>query len=160
LSTKSKCVIVVRVAGRAGIRIDVKDTLKLLHLTRANHATILPSTPSYLGMLQKVKDYVTWGEGTPETVSLLLRHRGEFSGGTKLTEKELAERSNYTSVDDLAEALCSGTVHLKDVRGLKPVFRLHPPRGGFKGSRKRAFTAGGELGYRGEAITDLLSSMM
>lgn len=160
MSTESKCVIAVRIAGRVGLRKTVADTLMLLHLTRANHATILSSSASQLGMLQKVKDYVTWGEGSPETIGLLLRSRGEFVGRIKLTEEELTDRSNFKSVDDFAKALCAGTANLKDVQGLKPVFRLHPPRGGFRGSRKRSFLARGELGYRGGAIVDLLSSMM
>ncbi len=160
MSAESKCVIAVRIAGRAGVREAIADTLKLLHLTRMNHATILSSSPSQLGMLQKVKDYVTWGKGTPETVSLLLLSRGELTGGIKLTEKELADRSAFKSIDNFAEALCAGTANLKNVQGLKPVFRLHPPRGGFRKSRKRPFAVGGELGHRGEAITDLLSSMM
>jgi large subunit ribosomal protein L30 len=156
----SKCLIAVRIAGRVGLSKDVEDTLRLLHLTRANHATILISSPSQLGMLQKVKDYVTWGEGIPKTVTLLIRCRGEFVGGIKLTDEGLAERSSFKSVDDLAGALCSGDAVLKDVEGLRPLFRLHPPRGGFRGSRKKAFVTGGEVGYRGEAIADLLSSMV
>jgi len=160
LSTESKCIIAVRIRGRVGLRRDTEDTLNLLHLTRANHATILPSNPSCLGMLQKVKDYVTWGEGTPETVSLLLRRSGEFSGGAKLAEEGLAGRSSFTLVDDLANALCAGTAGLKDVQGLEPTFRLHPPRGGFRRSRKRAYASRGELGYRGEAIVDFISSMV
>jgi len=160
LSTESKCIIAVRIHGRVGLRSDIEDTLKLLHMTRANHATILPSNPSCIGMLQKVKDYVTWGEGTPETVSLLLRRSGEFSGGSKLTEEGLAARSDFKLVDDLAKALCAGKADLKDVQGLEPTFRLHPPRGGFRGSRKRSFASRGELGYRGEAIVDLISSMV
>jgi large subunit ribosomal protein L30 len=111
-------------------------------------------------MLQKVKDYVTWGEGTPENVALLIRRRGEFVGGIRVTDEELAGRSQFKSVDDLAVSLCAGDIGLKDVEGLEPLFRLHPPRGGFRGSRKKAFVAGGEAGYRGEVIADLLSSMV
>jgi large subunit ribosomal protein L30 len=156
----SKCVIVIRISGRVGLSKDIEDTLRFLHLTRANHATILASSPSQLGMLQKVKDHVTWGEGTPETVTLLIRGRGKFVGGIRLTDEGLNERSSFKSVDDLARALCAGDIALKDVKGLKPLFRLRPPRGGFRGSRKRAFVSGGEVGYRGEAIADLLSSMV
>ncbi len=111
-------------------------------------------------MLQKVKDYVTWGEADAETLGLLLGRRGEFVGGTKLSDDRLAESSEFKSVKDLASSLCHGSVALKDVQGLKPVFRLHPPRGGFHGSRKNPFVTGGELGHRGKAIADLISSMV
>jgi len=43
---------------------------------------------------------------------------------------------------------------------VKPVFRLHPPRGGFKGSIRKPYGAGGELGYRGAAINELIRRML
>jgi large subunit ribosomal protein L30 len=47
------------------------------------------------------------------------------------------------------------------VNGLKPVLRLHPPRGSKGwGGIKRSYTVGGALGFRGEAIRDLVSRMM
>jgi len=46
------------------------------------------------------------------------------------------------------------------IPGLKPYFRLHPPKGGFKGSVKKPYNAGGELGYRGSAINDLIMRMI
>jgi len=43
---------------------------------------------------------------------------------------------------------------------LKPYFRLTPPKGGFKRTTKRAWTDGGELGYRGDEINKLLRRMI
>jgi len=41
------------------------------------------------------------------------------------------------------------------------VFRMHPPRGAQGwGGIKRAFTIGGALGNRGQAITDLAQRML
>ncbi|RLI23172.1 50S ribosomal protein L30, partial [Candidatus Bathyarchaeota archaeon] len=48
----------------------------------------------------------------------------------------------------------------KDLPDIKPVFRLHPPRKGFKGKIKKSFKAGGASGYRGEAINELLERMI
>ena len=36
------------------------------------------------------------------------------------------------SIEELANALIAGEVKAQDV-GMKPVFRLHPPRKGYKG---------------------------
>jgi large subunit ribosomal protein L30 len=49
-------------------------------------------------------------------------------------------------------------VKIKDIPNLKPVFRLHPPRKGHKGI-KQSFKTGGELGYHGEAINELIKKM-
>ena len=67
-----------------------------------------------------------------------------------------------TSFEDLAKAVVAGEVGIRDLyrAGLKPRFRLHPPRGGFKRSLRRAATDGGELGYRGPAINLLVKRMV
>ena len=52
---------VIRVRGRVDVRNDIKDTLKMLNLTKSNHCVIIDDRESFLGMLQKVKDYVTYG---------------------------------------------------------------------------------------------------
>ena len=61
--------IALRVRGRTGIKKDIADTLDMLRLTRINHAVLLPENPSYQGMLQKGKDYITWGENDQETLT-------------------------------------------------------------------------------------------
>ncbi|MCK4968825.1 MAG: uL30 family ribosomal protein [Candidatus Aenigmarchaeota archaeon] len=53
---------VLRVRGAAGKKEVVKDTLKMLNLTKPNHCVLIPKTPVYEGMLAKVKDFITWGE--------------------------------------------------------------------------------------------------
>jgi Ribosomal protein L30/L7E len=52
--------IALRVRGRTGIKGEIADTLDMLRLTRINHAVLLPENPTYLGMLRKGKDYITW----------------------------------------------------------------------------------------------------
>ena len=58
----------------------------------------------------------------------------------------------------LAKGLTEGKTVMRDVPGLKPVFRLHPPRKGYEGI-KRSFKEGGALGYRGEKINHLIRRM-
>jgi len=150
---------VIRIRGRVGVSREVKDTLKMLRLHRKNHAVIIDDRPSYLGMQKKVVDYVIWGEITPETVALMLRRRGELVGGKKLTEEYVKEKLGLNSIEELAQAIFEGKINLKDIPGLKPVFRLHPPSRGFRGSIKKHYKAGGELGYRGLAINELIKRM-
>lgn len=146
---------VVRLRGNVNKRKEVKDTLRMLGLTRVNHCVLIPDTPSYRGMLQKVKDFVTWGEVDVGTVELLLRYRGELVGRKKLTD-EYVKELGYSSLSELAKAMCEGKIRME---GLKKVFRLHPPRKGLA-SIKHPFGHGGDLGYRGEAINDLIKRMI
>ncbi|MEM1657672.1 MAG: 50S ribosomal protein L30 [Candidatus Jordarchaeales archaeon] len=152
--------VVIRIRGDVGVRKEIRDTLKMLRLHKVNHAIIVPKTPSFQGMLQKVKDYVTWGEISKETLALLLRKRGRLEGDNPLTDEFLAKNLGINSIDELAGKIYNGEIKLSDVPKLKPVFRLHPPKGGFKRKKKRPFADGGELGYRGENINKLIERMV
>jgi len=154
-----KCLAVVRIRGIVNVRKEVEDTLRMLNLQRNCHATLIDDRPSFLGMLRKAQNIVTWGEVSKETISLLLKKRGRTIGDTPLTD-EYAKKIGYKSLDDLADAIYNLKVMLKDLPGVKPIFRLHPPRKGFKGSIKKSYRAGGEAGYRGEAINDLIRRMV
>ena len=153
-----KCLAVVRIRGIVNVRKEVEDTLRMLNLQRNCHATLIDDRPSYLGMLRKVQSYVTWGEASKETISLLLRKRGRTIGNKRITD-EYAKKIGYESIDEIADALFNLKIELKDLPGVKPVFRLHPPRKGFRGSIKKSYNVGGETGYRGEAINELIRRM-
>ncbi len=148
--------MIVRVRGTIHARHDVVDTLRLLHLTRANHATVVPERPEFRGMITRVQGYVTWGEADPATVGFLLEHRGRTAEGSSVT----AERAVSLGGKDLTEVAAKVAKEgLPPVRGLKPLFRLTPPKGGWR-STKKPFTRGGALGYRGAQINELVRRMV
>ena len=64
--------LVIRARSDRGVTKKIRDTMTMLNLTRVNHAVLVPKTDSYDGMLQKVKDYVTWGEVDADTISTLI----------------------------------------------------------------------------------------
>lgn len=158
MKEKRKCLAVIRVRGLSGVFREIDETLQMLHLTRNCHATLIDDRPSYLGMLRKAKDYLVWGEVSREGVVLLLRKRGKLVGNKKLTE-QYVQGIGYESIDDLAEAIYALKVEYSSLSGVKPLFRLHPPKKGFKGKVKKSYAAGGVTGYRGEVINDLIKRM-
>jgi len=149
---------VVRLRGGVNARQDIKDTLDMLHLTRINHCVILPELPNFEGMIHKAKDYVAWGQIEQDILSEMLKNRGKLKGGKRLTEEYLSQNSSFSSFDEFARALCEGNASISDVPGLKPVFRMHPPRKGLR-TTKRTFQQGGDLGYHGDKINVLLNKM-
>jgi len=153
--------LVIRVRSDRGVKPKIRDTMSMLNLTKVNHAVLIPDTPAYAGMLRKVKDYVTWGEVDADTVSNLISERGRMIGDKSITNKVVNSGSEYSTIKALSKAIASGDARTSDIEGMKPVFRLHPPRGtkGW-GGIKRSFVAGGALGFRGEAITDLVGRMI
>ncbi len=150
---------VIRVRGRTGIKRDIADTLKMLRLTRVNHCVLIPDTPAYRGMLQKVKDYVTWGEIDHETLVELIRARGRLMGDKPITDEYVREHTAFDGIEEFAKAVVEGRVEYRDLPGVKPVFRLHPPIGGWE-KIKRSYREGGALGYRGSDITALIRRML
>ncbi|MFT4922904.1 MAG: large subunit ribosomal protein L30 [Haloarculaceae archaeon] len=149
----------VQLRGEVNINGDVLDTLEMLNLTRVNHATFIPETDAYQGMVTKVNDFVAYGEPSQETIERLLERRGEpDEGDADIDDEWVAEHTDYDDVAGLAGALLSEETTLQE-QGLSPTLRLHPPRGGHDGI-KHPTTEGGELGkHSTEEIDDLLEAM-
>jgi large subunit ribosomal protein L30 len=154
----AKRLVVIRIRGSVNVNREIAHTLDMLRLNRPNHAVFIDDRESYRGMLQKAKDYVTWGEVGYEDVSLILKNRGELIGKKKLTDEHLKKNTKFKSIDDFAKAFVEFKAELSDLPDMKPIFRLHPPRKGHKGV-KRAFSVGGSLGNRGLEIKDLIYKM-
>ncbi len=149
--------IVIRIRGPSGMDSETEYMLRLLNLKRANHAVLLQLNTSVRGVLRKVGSYVTWGEATPEMLVKLFR-RADPQPGVKV-EEEL-RKLGVADYEELAEKICKGELDVGVLRRIfKPTFRLHPPRGGFKGSIKRPVGQKGVLGYAGERIGRLIEAM-
>ena len=153
--------IVVRARSNVGVERTIRETMSYLNLSKVNHAVIIPENEQYRGMLQKAKDYITWGEATPELVEKMLSERGRMVGDAPLTDALVAEHTDYADITAFAKAISDGDATVKAVPDLKRVFRLHPPRGpkGW-GGIKRSFVVGGALGSRGDKIGALVERMI
>jgi len=64
---------IVAVLIRSGLRHDgeVRDTLRMLNLKRKNNAVVLDKKSELMGMINKVKDLITWGEVSEEVLKEL-----------------------------------------------------------------------------------------
>jgi len=149
----------VQLRGEVNVNRDIRDTLEMLNLGRVNHATLVPETPAYEGMIAKVNDYVARGTPSQETVELLLAHRGEpASGDGSIDDEWVADNTDYGSVAELAGALLSEETTLQDA-GLSPTLRLHPPRGGHDGVKQPVAT-GGQIGIHDPDEIDSILQVM
>jgi len=156
---QQKCIVAIRIRGTVSASMQVRETLQMLHLTRNNYAVLIDSRPSFLGMITTVKDYVTYGEASKETITALIKEKARLAGDKKLTD-EYAQKVGYKSIEELAQAVFDSHVEYWKLTNIQPVFRLHPPSKGFKGKIKRSYGSGGELGYRGDKINELLNRML
>lgn len=150
---------VIRVRGTVNVNPDIKKTMQLLRLTRANHCVLLEENVVYKGMLHMVKDYTTWGEINQETLTKLLSSRGRLIGDKPLTAEHLKTATSYPSFEKLSEAILENKIKYKEIPDVKPLFRLNPPKKGYR-TIKRSFVNKGSLGYRKEAINTLINRML
>ncbi len=150
---------IIRVRGIVNVNPDIKLTLKLLRLTKVNHCTLLEENKVYKGMLQKVKDYTTWGEIDKETLPKLMESRGMLVGDKQITEDYIKSATSYNTFEKLSQAILDNKFKYKDIPDVKPLFRLSPPKKGYEGI-KRSFKNGGALGYRGKEINKLIGRMI
>jgi len=138
---------VIRLKGLVKIRKNIKDTFKMLRLNRKMHCVLLKEDDVVKGMLQKVKDWSTWGEINDDILKFLVEKRGRKSGNKRLTKEEAEDVFNKIKENQ------------KIPNTIKLVFRLTPPSKGFKNSIKQHYPKG-ELGYRGKEINKLLKRMI
>ena len=158
----SKLFFAVRIRGAPGMKGKILDTLKMLRMHKVNHGVLVWGTPSYKGMLVKCRDYIAYGEIDEKTLIRLLRVRGKVEGNESLTEEHIKNLTNYKTFRELAKALLNGEIQYreKDIYRIKPVFRLHPPRKGHRGSIKKHYNEGGTLGNIGPYINELIHKMI
>jgi large subunit ribosomal protein L30 len=121
---------IIRIRGTAGVRKDIADTLLMLNMKGKNECVLLTNSSTNIGMLKKIKDYVTWGEITPEVQQKLTAKRGE-------------------------KKIIDGKEVMSKVFRLHP-----PRGGFERKGIKKDYVVGGALGYRGEDINRLIECML
>ena len=150
---------VIRVRGHKNINKDIEDTMNMLRLTRINHCVIIPENAVMKGMLQKSKDFITWGEVSEETLAKMIKVRGKLMGDKPIDDEYVSQNSQFSSVDEFAKSVVNDEVKYASLKDVKPIFRLHPPRQGYEAVKKDVKTHG-SFGYRGASINVLIEKML
>ncbi len=110
-------------------------TLDLLKLTRVNHCVLLPSSPSVLGMISVCKDYIAWGAPNEEVIKkLYARNEMKFEKARQKANARLG--GSKQAVKAQSPAAEAGKPLFKKVEK-NNLFRMHPPRGGWKSVKKQ-----------------------
>lgn len=144
-------IIAILIRSQIDSSEKVRDTLDILRLRRKFAAAIVENTKENMGMLHKVKDSIAYGEISPETLKQLLMKRGKKSGDKPI---EIGGKI----LDEFAQKFLENKAKLEDIK-VKPFFRLHPPKGGFKKSVRLPFPKG-VLGNHSNKINDLVMKML
>ncbi|MCL5874001.1 MAG: 50S ribosomal protein L30 [Candidatus Thermoplasmatota archaeon] len=147
---------VIKVRGSNKTEPGIRRAFQELRLNKNNHLVLVDE--SQVGQVKKAKDYVTWGEIDEEHLVRLLQERGRMTGNKPLDETVLKELG-FGTFKDVASKLLDGSLKVKDIDSMKPIFRMNPPKRGYH-STKRTFNLKGALGYRGKDINKLIDAML
>ncbi|MBX4196612.1 uL30 family ribosomal protein [Candidatus Pacearchaeota archaeon] len=135
-------IVVIRISGLVEVPSDVQETLFRMRLRRKYSAVLINDTPENKKLLQKVRNFVAFGTITKETLHDLIAKRAVSP--KKVNAAEVVEQLGKKDLADL---------------GIKPFFRLHPPRGGIN-SKAHFPIKKGVLGDNKESINALIRRML
>lgn len=147
---------VIKIRGSNHTEVGIKKALDELRLNRVNHLVIVPETE--IGQIKKAKDYITWGEIDKEHLIMLLKEKGRLIGEKKLDDETVKELG-FEGLEEMAEKILNGEIRIKDIPKMKPIFRMNPPRKGYK-TTKKTYQFNGSIGYRGKDINVLIDRMI
>lgn len=137
-------IAVVRIDGEVKVKPEIANALYRLRLRRKYSCVLINSeNKGLMGMLWKVRHAVAYGPMENTTLVKLLNARGQKIDNKKLDSEEAAK----------------GLISGKDLEdfGLKPFFRLHPPR---KGIKSKLQYPKGVLGNNKNDINKLIERML
>ena len=138
-------IAIIRIKGMVNINEDVENTLSRLRLRRKYACNLVDMNNKEInGMVKKIRNFVAYGEIDKPTLVELIKKRAQSLDKTKKIDPE-----------KISEILLKEKKF--DNTGIKPFFRLHPPRGGI--NSKDHFPIG-VLGNHKEKINNLLRRML
>ena len=76
-----KNLAVIRIKGQVRVNGRIVDTLSMLNLHNKLHCSVFKGTPPIIGMLDKVKNFTTFGEIDDSTLKELKEKREEIVDG-------------------------------------------------------------------------------
>lgn len=137
-------ILIIRISGDVEIPEKIRKVFYRLCLRKKYSATLLPKTEVSLFIIKKIRNYVAYGTIEQSDLIELIQKRGIPSSKAKIDAKLVAE-----------------FIFKKGMKnsGIKPFFRLHPPRKGID-SKLHFPIRKGVLGDNGSKINELLRRML
>jgi large subunit ribosomal protein L30 len=138
-------ILAIRISGMVDKERKVEETLFRMRLRRKYVAVLLKPTIQNQKLLAKVRNFVAFGDIDTETMKMLLDKRAMP-----------AEKGKKIDAEKIVSSI--ETKPFKQL-GIKPFFRLHPPRGGIE-SKKHFGVGKGVLGDNKAGINVLVRRML
>jgi large subunit ribosomal protein L30 len=138
-------IVVIRIAGQVNLSGDVKEALDRLRLRKKYSAVLLSESKETSKLLLGLRDFISYGKINTETLTNLIEERGmPLEPGKKIDTKKVLTEIDKKPLNKL---------------GMKPFFRLHPPRKGIESKKHAGEIGKGVLGEN-QKINELIKRML
>jgi len=144
-------ILLIRISGLVEIPEKINEALFRTRLRRKYSAVLMLPTRENLLMLKRLRNTIAYGVIDPKTLQLLIEKRMQLIDKKKKINSE-------SVVNEILAQEKKGKLNLQSL-GIKPFFRLHPPRGGID-SKVHFPVKKGVLGDNKEKINDLVRRML
>ena len=134
--------LIIRISGQVEMPGDAKETLFRMRLRKKYSAVLMSETKETYNLLNAVRNFVAYGKADSKTIEELVSKRGKSLDNKKFDSKKAAEIIEKEGFEK---------------SGIKPFFRLHPPR---KGIDSKTHYPKGVLGDNGADINNLVRRML
>ena len=74
----------IRIKGKIGIRKDINETLDRLRIRRKYACVVIKGTKEEMGMVEKLRDFIAYGNISDEVYKELIKQRGKKDSEGKL----------------------------------------------------------------------------
>lgn len=138
-------ILAIRISGDVKLTKNVSETLFRLRMRKKYVAVLLKDTKENRALLESVRNFIAYGEITDEMLEKLVEKRGQSVEKKKIDAGKVA---SVLKTKSAAEA------------GIKPFFRLHPPRGGIDSKKHFGVSKKAVLGDNKDSINKLVERML
>ena len=139
-------IAVIRIKGLTKIEAGMKETLERTRLRKKYVCVIMKESPETRIILKKIRSFVAYGKIDDSTLKELVSKRAQPASADNSNKKKIDVEKAFKEVK------------AQEYETIKPYFRLHPPIGGVKSSKKHY--PKGILGEHGEEINKLIKRML
>lgn len=145
---------------------SVRKILQSLRLNELNNAVVVQRSDKMIAMLRVVEPYITWGYPSLRSVHNLVFKYGYGQvkdekvalSSNAIIENTFAEQG-MLCIEDLVKQLYEVGPHFDAINKFMCVFKLTPPKGGFR-RVATPFKQNGAWGNRAEKINSLIRKML
>jgi large subunit ribosomal protein L7e len=164
--------IVIRIRGINAISPKVRKVLEIFRLLQIHNAVFVKINKATTNMLKLIQPYVAFGYPSVDTVRKLIykrgyakiRHRPGSISRIPIMDNHLIfehlGKYGMETLEDIVDQIVMAGTHFTQATNFLWPFKLHSPRGGYRGCKRNHYLEGGTYGNWEHKIDNLVLRMI